>query len=81
MKTICSFRSSGSAVYNITMVARGAADCYLEFGCHAWDMAAGATIIKEAGGVIMDPSGKIIDPVSVLHYYQILQVLSIIVKV
>lgn len=58
------FRSSGSAVYNITMVAKGAADCYIEFGCHAWDMAAGATIIKEAGGVIMDPSGEPFDIMS-----------------
>ncbi|XP_014292833.1 inositol monophosphatase 1 [Halyomorpha halys] len=58
------FRTSGSAVYNITSVASGGADCYLEFGCHAWDMAAGATIIKEAGGVIMDPSGQPFDIMS-----------------
>lgn len=27
-------------------------------GIHAWDMAAGDIIIREAGGSVMDPAGK-----------------------
>ena len=26
-------------------------------GIHCWDMAAGALIVSEAGGVVLDPSG------------------------
>lgn len=39
------------------MVAKGACDLYVEMGLHAWDMAAGNVIVKEAGGVIVDPAG------------------------
>lgn len=38
-------------------VALGGADCYFEIGIHAWDMAAGDIIVREAGGVVIDPSG------------------------
>lgn len=56
-------------------VASGGADCYFEFGIHAWDIgkmqsvllpfhlikcfwtAAGALIVKEAGGVCLDSEG------------------------
>jgi myo-inositol-1(or 4)-monophosphatase len=31
---------------------------YVEMGIHAWDMAAGDIIIREAGGSVMDPAGK-----------------------
>lgn len=53
-----SYRVSGSAAFNIAMVAMGAGDAYLEFGCHAWDMAAGCCIVREAGGAFIDPSGN-----------------------
>lgn len=43
------------------MVAMGAADAYFEFGVHIWDIAAGELIVKEAGGVILDPAGGEID--------------------
>lgn len=40
-------------------VALGGADCYFEIGIHAWDMAAGDIIVREAGGVVIDPSGTL----------------------
>lgn len=40
------------------MLARGSVDAYFEFGPHIWDMAAGSLIIREAGGVVIDPSGQ-----------------------
>lgn len=45
----------------MAMVALGAADVYFEFGLHVWDIAAGELIVKEAGGVVIDPSGGEID--------------------
>lgn len=47
----------GSAALNMAMVALGGADAYFEFGIHIWDIAAGEIIIREAGGVVIDPSG------------------------
>lgn len=46
------------------MVALGAADAYFEYGVHIWDIAAGELIIKEAGGIVIDPAGGEIDRLS-----------------
>lgn len=42
------------------MVAMGGADAYFEFGIHAWDYAAGDLLVREAGGVCLDPAGTIL---------------------
>lgn len=57
-------RSSGSAALNMAMVAMGAAEGYYEFGIHIWDIAAGIILIEEAGGVVVDPLGGELDPLS-----------------
>ncbi|XP_046880346.1 inositol monophosphatase 1-like [Hypomesus transpacificus] len=57
-------RSPGSAAVNMCLVACGAADAYYHMGIHCWDMAAGAAIIRESGGVIMDISGGQFDLMS-----------------
>ncbi|XP_031623692.1 inositol monophosphatase 2 [Contarinia nasturtii] len=49
-------RSLGSAALNMAHVALGGADVNFEFGIHAWDVAAGDLIVREAGGVVLDPS-------------------------
>ena len=41
-------------------VASGRADAYWEFGIHAWDMAAGELIVREAGGVVLSTDGTVI---------------------
>lgn len=41
----------------MAMVALGGADGYFEIGIHAWDIAAGTVLVREAGGVVLDPSG------------------------
>lgn len=46
------------------MVGLGAADCNYEFGIHAWDIAAGDLIVREAGGVTLDPAGGPLDIMS-----------------
>ncbi len=46
------------------MVAAGQADAYFHCGIHCWDILAGALIVREAGGVVLDPSGKEFDYMS-----------------
>ena len=53
-------RTLGSAALHLAYVAMGAVDAYWTLRVHCWDIAAGIIIIKEAGGVILDPSGNII---------------------
>ena len=48
----------GSAALNISHIAMGGIDAYYEIGIHAWDMAAGALIVREAGGVVTDVNGR-----------------------
>lgn len=57
-------RAPGSAAVNMCLVACGAADAYYHIGIHCWDMAGGAAIIREAGGVIMDITGGPFDLMS-----------------
>ena len=56
---MCTFstRSLGSAAIHMVYVAEGRLDTYFEFGLHCWDSAAAALIVREAGGVVLDPSG------------------------
>ncbi|KAM8882140.1 inositol monophosphatase 1-like [Synchiropus picturatus] len=57
-------RSPGSAAVNMCLVACGAADVYYHMGIHCWDMAGGAAIVREAGGVVVDISGGPFDLMS-----------------
>jgi len=57
MKRVHSVRSYGSAAINLAFVAAGQADAYSQSLISCWDFAAGALIVKEAGGVVMDPDG------------------------
>ncbi|XP_039900022.1 inositol monophosphatase 2 [Simochromis diagramma] len=57
-------RSPGSAAVNMCLVACGSADAYYHMGIHCWDMAGGAAVVREAGGVIMDISGGPFDLMS-----------------
>lgn len=38
------------------LVAQGFADAYFDFSCSSWDMSAATLMVKEAGGVVLDPS-------------------------
>ena len=37
-------------------MAAGQADAYFHVGIHCWDIAAGALIVREAGGAVVDPT-------------------------
>lgn len=47
-------RRTGSAALDLAYLAAGRLDGFWEIGLHEWDMAAGAILIQEAGGVITD---------------------------
>ncbi|XP_068603876.1 inositol monophosphatase 1-like [Brachionichthys hirsutus] len=57
-------RSPGSAAINMCLVASGSADAYYHMGIHCWDMAGGAAVVREAGGVVVDISGGTFDLMS-----------------
>lgn len=50
-------RRAGSAALDLAYVAAGRLDGFWEFGLSPWDMAAGALIIREAGGMVTDADG------------------------
>lgn len=54
----------GSAALNMAMIALGSAEINYEFGIHAWDIAAGDLIVREAGGYTCDPAGGPLDLMS-----------------
>ena len=51
-------RRAGSAALDLAYVASGRLDGFWEIGLQPWDMAAGALIIREAGGLVGDFGGN-----------------------
>jgi myo-inositol-1(or 4)-monophosphatase len=56
-----SLRRLGSAALDLCYVASGRLDGYYERGIQAWDMAAGALMVEEAGGKVTDCRGADLD--------------------
>lgn len=50
-------RRPGSAALDLAYVAAGRYDGFWEMGLQPWDMAAGALLVQEAGGLVSDFSG------------------------
>ena len=51
-------RRAGAAALDLAYVACGRLDAFWELGLAPWDMAAGALLIQEAGGLIADMTGE-----------------------
>jgi myo-inositol-1(or 4)-monophosphatase len=51
-------RRAGAAALDLAYVAAGRLDAFWEIGLSAWDMAAGALLILEAGGLVSDFDGE-----------------------
>ena len=51
-------RRSGSAAYDICMIACGRCEVFFEKSLQPWDIAAGTLILKEAGGIALNYQGK-----------------------
>ncbi len=57
MKDSAGIRRPGSAALDFAYVAAGRTDGFWELGLSEWDFAAGALLVREAGGVVSDISG------------------------
>ena len=51
-------RRNGAASLDLAWVAAGRMDAYFEIGLKPWDVAAGALLVREAGGVVTDFDGN-----------------------
>jgi len=51
-------RRAGAAALDLAYVACGRLDAFWELGLAPWDMAAGALLIQEAGGLVADMTGE-----------------------
>jgi myo-inositol-1(or 4)-monophosphatase len=58
MQTASGVRRAGAAALDLAYVAAGRLDAFWEMGLSPWDMAAGALMVKEAGGLVGDLSGE-----------------------
>lgn len=57
-------RRLGSAALDLAYIAAGRFDGFWEVSLQPWDMAAGALLVREAGGIVIDYSGNTLN---VLH--------------
>ena len=61
LKTLISgsaqIRRGGSAALDLAYVAAGRLDGFWELGLAPWDIAAGALLVQEAGGIVTEPDG------------------------
>lgn len=58
-------RRTGSAALDLAYVASGRVDGYFEAGVKAWDIAAGALLVREAGGKLCDFRGGTLGPLHI----------------
>ena len=58
MSTSSGVRRAGAAALDLAYVACGRLDAFWELGLSPWDMAAGALLIQEAGGLVGDLKGE-----------------------
>lgn len=57
LKNSHGIRRMGSAAVDLAYVACGRFDGFYEYSLHPWDVAAGALIVRQAGGIVSDFSG------------------------
>jgi myo-inositol-1(or 4)-monophosphatase len=55
-------RRTGSTALSLAYVAAGRFDGYYAFDNHAWDVAAGAVLVREAGGLVTHVDGTSFNP-------------------
>ena len=58
MAPAAGIRRPGSAALDLAWMAAGRTDGFWEFNLNAWDIAAGALIVREAGGIVTDFNGS-----------------------
>jgi myo-inositol-1(or 4)-monophosphatase len=58
MAPAAGIRRPGSAALDLAWMAAGRTDGFWEFNLNTWDIAAGALIVREAGGIVTDFNGS-----------------------
>ena len=58
LEQVNGIRRFGSAALDLAWVAAGRFDGYWELGVAPWDLAAGALLVREAGGIVTNPWGE-----------------------
>ena len=58
MEKLQGMRRPGAATFDLCCVACGRFDGFYEYSLHAWDVAAAALIVQEAGGTVTDWNGE-----------------------
>ena len=58
MERVGAIRRSGSAALDLAWLASGRCDAFFDLGLNAWDVAAGALLVSEAGGQVTDFGGR-----------------------
>ncbi len=58
MNATAGVRRFGAAALDLAYVAAGRFDGFWERGLHAWDIAAGVLLVREAGGFVSDMEGR-----------------------
>ena len=53
VRSAAGVRSSGAACRDFCLYASGHTDLFWQFGLNAWDVAAGAALVREAGGTVV----------------------------
>ena len=57
MSSSAQVRRGGAAALDLAYVAAGRLDGFWELGLAPWDIAAGALLVQEAGGIVAEPNG------------------------
>jgi myo-inositol-1(or 4)-monophosphatase len=55
---VAGIRRAGSAALDLAWTAAGRVDGFWELNLNAWDLAAGALLVEEAGGMVTDAQGE-----------------------
>lgn len=58
---VSQIRRSGSSVLDISYVAKGALEGFIEWNLNIWDFVGPALLVEEAGGMVTSPTGKTIE--------------------
>jgi myo-inositol-1(or 4)-monophosphatase len=67
MPRCAGLRRGGAAALDLAYVAAGRLDGYWEIGVKPWDVAAGALLVREAGGIVRDFTDDTLNPVETGH--------------
>jgi myo-inositol-1(or 4)-monophosphatase len=58
MRDVAGVRRFGAAALDLAYVAAGRCETFFEIGLAPWDVAAGALLVREAGGIVTQTGGK-----------------------